>query len=223
MASQPARYRCCSLFRCGRAFVMPWSLIWGQWLRDKLVRLRQWWATDTKLSSLISGSIESERRCRSGKRRTWDIQVYSKSKFVCDSTQTRLSVFCTDLCNAGVGEFRTGRQIQFLKAPEGQQWCSFLFPKGPKILICNQTRLLLKGHAGRLEKSHVSKRPSKAWAFFLLNIYEWNILMCYNYIYKKSTLHNIVVNGKRTLLFLFSTLYINQYFNHEKMTRFIFK
>lgn len=71
MLLQQERERCCSLWRYAAAWATPLSLIWGQWLRFRLVRLRQWKAIDTRLASLTSGSIERDRRRRSGKRTTY--------------------------------------------------------------------------------------------------------------------------------------------------------
>ncbi len=48
-----------------------------------------------------------------------------------------------------------------------------MLPKGPEVFLGHQTWLLLERQAGRLEKAHVPKRPSKAWAFILLHI--WGI------------------------------------------------
>ncbi len=48
-----------------------------------------------------------------------------------------------------------------------------MLPKGPEVLLGHKPWLLLERQAGRLEKAHVPKRPSKAWAFIFLQI--WGI------------------------------------------------
>lgn len=65
MLLQQERLRCWSRRRYGAAWETPRSLMPGQWLRDRLVRLLQRQATDTRLSSVMHGRQARERRWRS--------------------------------------------------------------------------------------------------------------------------------------------------------------
>lgn len=74
----------------------------------------------------------------------------------------------THLSDAAVGDFGTGRQVELLEAPDGQQGRSHLLPERPQVLVRHQAGFLLEGQAGRLEEAHVAKSACEAWSFVLL-------------------------------------------------------